>query len=89
MRHRTTGDRPARHGQVDVCGPSVDVRVECRQHFTCDRQLQPKVLVVGETKLRAGESVVLSDVSDRKRVIVVEIDVKGATHWRLAVELWR
>ena len=43
----------------------------------------------GETELRAGESVDLSDVTDRKRVIVVEIDVKGAAHWRLAVELWR
>jgi eukaryotic-like serine/threonine-protein kinase len=43
----------------------------------------------GSTKLRAGESVVISDLSDQKRIIVVEIDVKGAIHWRLAVELWK
>jgi len=43
----------------------------------------------GETKLRAGESVVLSDLSDHKRIVVVRIDVKGAIHWRLAVELWK
>jgi serine/threonine-protein kinase len=40
----------------------------------------------GRTKLRAGESVILADVSDHDRSVTVAIDVKGATHWRLAVE---
>ena len=43
----------------------------------------------GRTKLRAGESVILADVSDHDRTVTVGIDVKGATHWRLAVEVQR
>jgi serine/threonine-protein kinase len=41
----------------------------------------------GRTELSAGESVILADVSDRDRTVTVGIDVKGATHWRLAVEV--
>jgi len=41
----------------------------------------------GRTKLRAGESVILADLSDHDRTVTVGIDVKGATHWRLAVEV--
>jgi beta-lactam-binding protein with PASTA domain len=40
----------------------------------------------GATKLRGGESVVLVDPSDHDRTITVRVDVKGGTHWRLAVE---
>jgi len=41
----------------------------------------------GRTELRAGESVILADVSDHDRTVTVGIDVKGAAHWRLAVEV--
>jgi serine/threonine-protein kinase len=41
----------------------------------------------GRTELRAGESVILADVSNRDRAVTVGVDVKGATHWRLAVEV--
>lgn len=40
----------------------------------------------GVTRLRGGESAVLIDVSDRDRTVSVRVDVKGGTHWRLAVE---
>jgi serine/threonine-protein kinase len=43
----------------------------------------------GRAKLRAGESVILADVSDHDRSVTVGVDVKGATHWRLAVEVQR
>jgi serine/threonine-protein kinase len=43
----------------------------------------------GRTELRAGESVILADVSDHDRTVTVGIDVRGATHWRLAVEVQR
>lgn len=43
----------------------------------------------GKTKLRAGEAIVLLDVSDHDRTVEVTVDVRGATHWRLAVEAWR
>jgi beta-lactam-binding protein with PASTA domain len=40
----------------------------------------------GSTKLRAGESAILADVADHDRTVAVDVDVKGGTHWRLAVE---
>jgi serine/threonine-protein kinase len=43
----------------------------------------------GRTKLRAGESVILADVADHDRSVTVGVDVEGATHWRLAVEVQR
>ena len=43
----------------------------------------------GKTMHRAGQSIVLLDPTDHDRTVSVEIDVDGATHWRLAVEAYR
>ena len=43
----------------------------------------------GAIRLRSGEQAVLVDASDHDRSLVVAVDVKGAVHWRLAVETQR
>jgi hypothetical protein len=43
----------------------------------------------GATRLRAGEAAVLVDAADHDRNLVLRVDVKGAVHWRLAVETRR
>jgi eukaryotic-like serine/threonine-protein kinase len=40
----------------------------------------------GESRVNAGETVVLADVAAEERTIEVELDVHGSVHWALAVE---
>jgi beta-lactam-binding protein with PASTA domain len=40
----------------------------------------------GQSRVRAGEALVLADVASKKRTIEVGLDVHGSVHWALAVE---
>ena len=42
--------------------------------------------VEGESRVDAGETLVLADVAGQARTIEVALDVHGSVHWALAVE---